>query len=252
MEEFELFLCQELAFQKKGEMYFHTQKKIVVKYIEISFKGILDKQTWENQPIEAYKKVAIFESDWLYKKDIVKSRLKASMGITANIHGRHTTVKRIDQATSYNFLEENHLLGSTSSKYKYGLFVKKTSQLVAVATFSGTRQMTHGIVPTKSIELIRFANLLKTRVYGGLNKLLQHAAIEWAVNDIMTYVDSSWGGGASYEKIGFVPQKNSKKIDLYFDIFTKKPTKLGKEPINLLKMDSFETTKYKLVVDIEN
>ncbi len=246
MENFESFLCTELAFQKKENIFINFEKNIVVKFIEISHKGILEKEIWEKEKFEKQKKIAIFESDWLYKKAIIKSRLKAILGFANIIHGRHTIVKRIDQFTANNFLEENHLLGGTSAKYKYGLYVKKTSQMVAVATFSGTRKMTYDSLETKSIELIRFANLLETRVYGGLDKLMQYAVKDLAVNDIMTYVDTSWGGGASFEKIGFEAQIPSKKINLYFDLLTKKPQKLLDNNVNLLKMESFETIKYKL------
>ncbi len=179
--------------------------------------------------------IIIWEDQWISKRPIVESRISALFGQNIQIHGRKTIVQRIDRAQSLAFLQENHLQGSTSSKFRFGLYYN--GEIVAVATFSAGRKMTRINEKHISYELIRFANKLGKRVYGGFDKLLNAFIQSQKPTDIMTYADTEWSDGTSYSKLGFVEKG---KID---------PTPFY---INRLTFERISEKKYELLAHKEN
>jgi hypothetical protein len=133
-------------------------------------------------------------------------------------------IKRIDKIRADLFLDQNHRLGTCSSKIKYGLFLPKNyfrllqtapdaeEYLVAVMTFSGKRVMQDG---RNSYEMIRFCNLLNFSVLGGLSKLIKHFVADTKADHIMTYIDQTYADGKSYTALGFqkceTPESNAAK-----------------------------------------
>lgn len=178
--------------------------------------------------------VAIWEDYWLSRKLVVQSRLAAMLGQSAKIPARLTLARRIDNATTAQFLETNHLNGSTISKFRYGLFLPKryyrvlpesfvfdasaTELLVAVATFSNARIFEQNGEPFRSHELIRFASLLNTNVVGALDKLLKAFIREKSPDDIMTYADLEWSDGRSYTRLGFEERGNMPPRRAHVDV----------------------------------
>jgi hypothetical protein len=177
--------------------------------------------------------IVLWEDYWLTRKPIVISRLTAMQGFGVKIPARLTQVRRIDNAQTTAFLDKNHLNGSTSSKFRYGLSLPKRyyrilpedfqfdesaeELLVAVATFSNARIFTQHDAPFKSHELIRFASLLHTNVVGALDKLLHAFIKEKRPDDIMTYADREWSEGASYVKLGFERRDVSPPAKVFLD-----------------------------------
>lgn len=144
--------------------------------------------------------VHLWEDVFCSRPDQVIERLKSLTGKNARIHGRKTKVFKITKPEADIFLNENHLQGAVSSRYKFGLFFN--DELVAVATFSALRKMNHS-ENYKSIELIRFAVKAGFSVSGGLSKLIVHLHKNIKPNDVMSYADRDWSAGASYLKLGF-------------------------------------------------
>jgi len=159
--------------------------------------------------------VHLSEAEWRAKPAIVQSRLRALLGISARIPARLTQVRRIDKPTLDGFLQDNHLQATTNAKVKYGLFLpaqyfrildflpKQSELLVAVASFSGAKNIVRNTTTYRSYELIRFANLLNCTVVGGLDKLIKAFTKEILPDDLMTYADRDWSDGGSYHKLGF-------------------------------------------------
>ena len=140
--------------------------------------------------------IHIFEDDWLYKQDIVKSRLKSLLGISdRRIFARKCEIKELDSKTSKQFLEENHIQGNVNSKYRYGLFDK--DNLVAVMTFGNSR------FEKDELELHRFANKLNCNVIGGASKLFKHFLKQNISSSIISYANRSWSLGKLYETLCF-------------------------------------------------
>lgn len=149
---------------------------------------------------EGLKFINIWEDVWLNKPRQVINRILSLSGKNKRIHGRKTKVFKIDKPTSDLFLNENHLQGAVSSRYKLGLFIN--DELLAVATFSAIRKMNH-TENYKSVELIRFAVKGGFSITGGLSKLIKHLALLLKPNDLMTYADKDWSNGAAYYKLNF-------------------------------------------------
>lgn len=146
------------------------------------------------------KYINLWEDVWHNKSRQVLYRILSLTGQNKRIHGRKTKVFKIDKPTADLFLNENHLQGAVSSRYKLGLFIG--DELLAVATFSGLRKMNH-TENYKSIELIRFAVKGGFSITGGLSKLIKHLSTLLRPNDLMTYADRDWSTGEAYRKLNF-------------------------------------------------
>lgn len=140
--------------------------------------------------------VHVFEDEWQFQPDIVKSRIKGLLGLNERIFARKCNVESIEDKVAKAFLDENHLQGACVSSYRYGLFYQ--GELVSVMTFGKNRF-------GEGIELLRFANKINTNVVGGASKLFKAF-----INDhpdipiIVSFADRRWSSSdAFYPKLGF-------------------------------------------------
>ena len=140
--------------------------------------------------------IHVFEDDWLYKRDIVKSRLKSVFGVSDSIiYARKCEIHELDNDVATAFLDMNHIQGSCSAKYRYGLFFN--GALVAVMTFGKSR------FEKDRVELLRFCNRLNVNVVGGAGKLFKHFISSTRCMSVISYADRCWSIGNLYEKLGF-------------------------------------------------
>ena len=161
----------------------------IKKFTECRNKGIQLIQIWE---------------DWMInKQDIVKSFLQVKLGICAKVfQARKCEVRELDYRTAMLFLEANHIQGKCSSNYRLGLY--NDEQLVAVMCFnkrsalSGPKSLNDS-----EAELIRFCNLVGTRVVGGASKLLKHYIRKFKSNIITSYSANDISNGQLYRSLGF-------------------------------------------------
>lgn len=148
--------------------------------------------------------IHIWEDDWIYKQDIVKSMILNKLGKTYNkIYGRKTEIREIsDDKLVREFLNKNHLQGFVGSKIKLGLFFK--NELVSLMTF-GKRRVAMGQKKTNDgeCELLRFCNKLNTNVLGSASKLFKYFKENYNPKEITTYADRSHSNGNLYEQLGF-------------------------------------------------
>lgn len=136
--------------------------------------------------------IHVFEYEWNSKKDIIKSIISSALGIYENqVYARKCEVKEVDSREARQFLEENHLQGFISSKYRIGLYFE--NQLVQILCFGNSR------FKKDEIELLRMCTRKNTQVIGGFSKLLKHSKI----NEFVSYVDLSKFSAESYLKNGF-------------------------------------------------
>jgi len=148
--------------------------------------------------------IHIYEDDWLYKQDIVKSIILNKLGKSINkIYARKTEVRDItDNKLVREFLDKNHLQGFIGSSVKLGLFIN--NELVSLMTF-GKRRVTMGKKGTNEddYELLRFCSKLNTNIIGGANKLFKYFVKNHKPKEITTYADRSWSNGNLYKQMGF-------------------------------------------------
>lgn len=146
--------------------------------------------------------IHIFEDEWLYKKEIVKSRLLNLVGKIPNkIYARRCEIKEVSSGDSMKFLEQNHIQGSVGSQIKIGLYYN--DELVSLMNFSKPRINIGGKKEEGTYELIRFSNKLNTTVVGGASKLLKYFERNYNPKEIISYADRRWSQGNLYTQLGF-------------------------------------------------
>jgi len=148
--------------------------------------------------------IHIYEDDWLYKQDIVKSMILNKLGKSTNkIYARKTEIREItDNKIVREFLTNNHLQGFIGGKVKLGLFFE--NDLVSLMTF-GKRRVAMGKKTNEEgeYELLRFCSKLNTNVVGGANKLFKYFIKNYNPKEITTYAYRSWSNGNLYKQLGF-------------------------------------------------
>ena len=148
--------------------------------------------------------IHIYEDDWLYKQDIIKSMILNKLNrITNKIYARKCNIKEIDDNKLIRkFLEKNHIQGFVGSKIKIGLFYD--NELISLMTF-GDRRVAMGKKSTKEKEheLLRFCNKLNINVVGGASKLFKYFINKYNPSEITTYSDRSYSKGNLYNQLGF-------------------------------------------------
>lgn len=136
--------------------------------------------------------IHIFEYEWLSKKDIIKSIISSALDIyETKIYARKCEIKEVDSKEARQFLDENHLQGFISSKYRIGLYFE--NQLVQLLCFGNSR------FKKDETELLRMCTKLNTQVIGGFSKLLKHSKI----NNFVSYVDLSKFNAEGYFENNF-------------------------------------------------
>jgi hypothetical protein len=158
--------------------------------------------------------IHIFEDEWLYKKEIIKSRIKNLLKLTdKKIYARKTVIREVSSKDAKDFLNINHLQGSVNSKYKIGLYYD--NQLISLMTFGSLRKNLNQKNEDDVYEMLRFCNKLNISVIGGADKLLQYFIKTHNPKEIISYADRRWSQGNLYKKLGFNFIHNSKPNYFY-------------------------------------
>lgn len=155
--------------------------------------------------------IHIFENEWYYQEEIVKSRLRIILNSDKikRIYARKCVIQEIIKKESSIFLNKTHIQGNYNSKINLGLFYN--NKLVSVMTFGKSRF-------NKKIEyeLIRFSSDLNTIVIGGANKLFSYFVKTYNPKSIISYSDKKWNTGNVYNKLGFNYSYSSNPNYWYF------------------------------------
>ncbi len=147
--------------------------------------------------------IHIFEVEWMFKQEIVKSRLKQIIGGNnqKRIHARKCIIKEITPKRKNEFLEKFHIQGPDSSTIKLGAFYNE--DLISVMTFS-KGNISKGSKSIKGIwELNRFCSDSNFQIPGIAGKLLSHFKKNYVWKEIFSYADRRWSQGNLYYKLGF-------------------------------------------------
>lgn len=196
-KELDIYLPEyNIAIEYNG-LYWHSEERgrdknyHLNKTNECSKKGI--------------KLIHIFEDEWIYKKEIVKSRLNSYLGKSDIIYARKTKLELITSKDAMIFCNENHIQGGVNSKINLGL--KYNNELVSVMTFSKVNS-SRGKQDIE-YELVRFCNKLNTTVVGGASKLFSYFVKNYSPNEILSYSNNRWSGGDLYSILGFKNEGNT-------------------------------------------
>ena len=214
----------KLAFEINGA-YWHTEERVGDSHLAKT-NALCDL---------GYQLIHIYDYDWIYNKEIVKSRILQLLGKSYKLYARNTEVKEI--SFPREFLNENHIQGAGApSSINLGLFFKE--ELVAVMTFGKPR-----FSKEADYELLRFATLTGISVVGGASKLLKYFTNKYT-GTIISYAARDWSAGKLYTTLGFTHShntapgysyyKNSHKLSRY---------KCQKQKLKELFPEYYEPTK---------
>ena len=222
--ELDIYLPElNLGFEFNG-LYWHSEL-----FKDKSYH--LDKTKYFNK--KNIRVIHIWEDDWDFRKDIVKSQIKNWLGLIENkIFARKCYIKEIDSVKEYkDFLNKNHIQGYTSASIKIGLFHEE--ELVSLMTFDkfeGRKKMLEN-----EWNLSRFCNKLNYSVIGGASKLLKYFIKNYSVKRLISFSDNSWSEGNLYKKLGFDLKSQSYPNYSYL-IDKKRSNKQKWKKSNLIKM----------------
>ena len=199
--EIDIFLPDlNLGFEFNG-LYWHSIKKKDRKYHINKTKFFIEK---------GIKIIHIWEDDWDFKKEIIKSQIKNWIGENnSKIYARKCDIKQVDIKLGKKFLNDNHIQGYVNSVIRYGLYFN--DELVSLMCFDqveGRKKMSEN-----DWNLSRFCNKLNFNIVGGASKLLNHFINDKNPKRIISYADRSWSEGDLYYKLGFT--KISETIEDY-------------------------------------
>ena len=153
---------------------------------------------------KGYNLITIFEDEWLHKRNIVESRLKAILDVqdAVRIYARKCTIKEVSATVKNEFLNKYHIQGADSSSIKLGAYYN--NELVSIMTFSkpslskGYKNYVEG-----TYELSRFCSHPEYTVLGIAGKLLKYFTRNYNYTEIYSYSDRRWSIGNLYNKLGF-------------------------------------------------
>jgi len=146
--------------------------------------------------------IHIFEDDFDYKTEIVKSIIGNVLNNSNKIYARKTEVKKINDKNLIKFfLEKNHLQGFVNTNINYGLYYN--NELISLMTFMKSRKVINNTDKDSEYELVRFCNKTGLSVIGGASKLYNHFLKEYKPKSVLSYCDISWANGNLYKKLGF-------------------------------------------------
>jgi hypothetical protein len=130
-----------------------------------------------------------------HKLDIVKSIIKAKLGLNIKIFARKCDIRPVDATTAKTFFDANHISGHSVASVYYGLYYN--NELIELCSFAKSRFNNDA-----DWELIRLASKQGITVVGGLSKLVKHFKRNHE-GSLVTYANLRFGTGAGYLASGF-------------------------------------------------
>jgi hypothetical protein len=191
-KELDIFLPEKKIAIEFNGIYYHSE--IFKTKEQVLEKKILCHQLGINL-------ITIWEDDWVYKKEIIKSRLGSLFGNSSKIHARECKIVEIDSKTERFFLEKNHIQGFVPSKIRIGL--EYDGEIVCLMTFGKNRKALGSKNKYGEFELLRFCNSLNKSVVGGASKIFSYFIKKEDPLKIISYQNFSWNTGNLYENLGF-------------------------------------------------
>ena len=183
-----------LSFEFNG-LYWHNELNKPSNYHRLKTDMCLDKNI---------QLIHIYEDDWVYKQDIVKSMIMNKLNMTRNkIFARKCEIMEItDNKLVKNFLDNNHIQGFVNSVVKIGLFYN--NEVVSLMTFGKLRKPMNSTSKNyKNFEMLRFCNRVDTNVIGGASKLFTYFIKNYNPETVVSYADRGYSNGNLYLKLGF-------------------------------------------------
>lgn len=147
------------------------------------------------------KLVQIYEDEWLYKKDIVKSKLNSFINNNnlKHVNINDCKIEEIDYNTCYEFLNKNHLydISNVNTFKNYGIFYN--NELIYVMVFAINNDNSSDII-AMCPKLYSYIEDAESKILdyfisiNNVNSIKYETSLEWPICDFilnnMSYVSS--------------------------------------------------------------
>lgn len=191
-KEIDIYLDEfKIGFEFNG-IYWHVEDKRDKNYHQ-------DKSQLVNS--NGIRLVHIWEDDWFYKQDIVKSIINDIFNKNIIISANECEIRKIKQKEATLFLNNNHLEGSCLTSHKIGLY--HNNILVSLMAFNKKSNK-------NDYELVRHCNLINVNIDGGDKKMLDFIINDLKINKMTTITNNDYQDGYVYTHLGFNFVKNIK------------------------------------------
>lgn len=171
-----------IAIEFNG-LYWHSDKYKSNNYHLIKYEMCL---------LNEIELIQVWEDDWLYKNNIVKSILNKKINNRFDIDSSLCDLRMVNNKLASDFLSKNHLKGVSKSKINIGLFYK--NEIISIMSFNRTRG--------DKYILTRYCNKLNFNINGASLKLLSYFKENINFEELVVYHDKSLGF-CNYEELGF-------------------------------------------------
>jgi hypothetical protein len=243
--EIDIYLPElKIGFEFNG-LYWHSEK-----FVEKNYH--FDKTNFFNN--KGIKIIHIWEDDWDYRQNIIKSIIKNKINLTDyKIFARKCDIRDVNYEDCKLFLNKNHIQGVVNNSFGVGLYYN--NELVSLMTFDhfeGRKKMINSWW-----NLNRFCNRLNTSVIGGASRLLKYFILKCNPDRIISYADRSWSNGGLYDKIGFnklyYTAIDYKYLNRYERVhksrYRKSKTNISESKIDMLKIYDCGKIKYEMLIE---
>lgn len=157
-----------------------------------------DLKKYENAIKNGFDYLMIYEDEWIFNKEKVKSLIKNKLQKNDSVSLRPSKceIREISSKEANEFYESYHYIGKTKSSVYYGIFFK--NELIACCSFGKPTRQTS----KHSWELLRMASNPKYRIHGIWSKVLKMFKSSYS-GSIVSFSDNRLFSGAVYGKMGF-------------------------------------------------
>lgn len=137
--------------------------------------------------------VQIWENEWIHRQHIVKSLLVSRLRRNNRIFARNCKIVELTNREFNKFINNNHLQGYISTKYRYGLTYD--NNLVMAMGFNKHCKYDY--------EITRLASKIGVSVVGGASKIFQHHIRLTKPQTVLSFANARYSVGEVYKKLGF-------------------------------------------------
>lgn len=151
--------------------------------------------------------IQIFEDEWIYKKEIVKSRIRTILNQSpTKVYARKCSLIEYSSLQCREFLNNNHLQGYQYAKHNICLLYK--GEIVQCMTFSDINTRVNGFnVELKdTYENVRSCTKINYAVVGGFERILKYFENTYNPSQIVSFADRRWSSLLNvpfYIRLGF-------------------------------------------------
>ncbi len=151
--------------------------------------------------------IHVWEDDWLYKQEIVKSIISGYLNKHSKIYARKCIIKEIEAKDCKEFINDCHIQSFVPATIYYGLFFE--NELVQIMSFKRIKD--------NDWEISRLCSKLNISIIGGASRLFKHFIKDYKILNIISYSNNDYFSGKIYEKLGMNFIKETEPNYFYID-----------------------------------